>query len=65
MSVVGLTLLNDDAIYVNPHQVTRLQKSSEGHGDRATEIVFTDSQKVVVKGDIDNIAFQLFPNGVR
>jgi hypothetical protein len=65
MSVVGLTLLNDDAIYVNPHQVTRLQKSSDGHGDKATEIVFGTADKVVVKGDIDTIAFQLFPTGAR
>ncbi len=64
MSVVGLTLLNDDSIYVNPDQVS-LQKSSEGHGDNATEIVFGAADKVVVKGDIDYIAFQLFPTGVR
>jgi hypothetical protein len=65
MSVVGLTLLNDDAIYVNPLQVTRLQMSSEGPGGEATEIVFAAADKVVVKGDIDSIAFQLFPTGVR
>ena len=65
MSVVGLTLLNNDSIYVNPDQVSRLQKSSEGDGDTATEIVFGTADKVVVKGDIDYIAFQLFPNGVR
>ena len=65
MSVVGLTLLNDDSIYVNPAQVCRLQKSGEGDGDTATEIVFGGTDKVTVKGDIDNIAFQLFPNGVR
>jgi hypothetical protein len=65
MSVVGLTLLNDDSIYVNPHQVSRLQKSSEGYGDKATEIVFGAADKVVVKGDIDYIAFQLFPTGAR
>jgi hypothetical protein len=64
MSVVGLTLLNDDDIYINPHQVCRLQKSAEGNGDTATEIVFA-ADKVTVKGDIDYIAFQLFPNGVR
>ncbi|MEI9982261.1 MAG: hypothetical protein WDN69_03010 [Aliidongia sp.] len=56
--------MNDDSIYVNPDQVS-LQKSSEGHGDNATEIVFGAADKVVVKGDIDYIAFQLFPTGVR
>jgi hypothetical protein len=61
MSVVGLTLLNDDAIYVNPLQVSRLQQGSE----ETTEIVFSTADKVVVKGDIDSIAFQLFPTGVR
>jgi len=65
MSVVGLTLLNDDAIYVNPLQVSRLQQSSEGLGDKTTEIIFSTADKVVVKGDIDSIAFQLFPTGVR
>jgi hypothetical protein len=65
MSVVGLSLLNDDSVYINPHQVCRLQQSSEGHGDQATEIVFHGNDKVLVKGDIDYIAFQLFPNGVR
>jgi hypothetical protein len=65
MSVVGLTLLNNDSIYVNPDQVRRLQKSGEGDGDTATEIVFGLTDKVVVKGDIDYIAFQLFPNTVR
>lgn len=64
MSVVGLTLLNDDSIYVNPAQVARLQ-GSEDHGEKATEIVFSDTDKVTVKGDIDTIAFQLFPTGVR
>lgn len=64
MSVVGLTLLNDESVYVNPDQVSRLQ-GSEGQGDKATEIVFTSTDKVVVKGDIDTIAFQLFPTGVR
>jgi hypothetical protein len=65
MSVVGLTLLNNDSVYVNPDQVCRLQKSAEGDGDSATEIVFAVADKVTVKGDIDYIAFQLFPNGVR
>jgi len=65
MSVVGLTLLNDDSIYINPDQVCRLQKCSEGNGDNATEIVFAAADKVTVKGDLDTIAFQLFPTGVR
>lgn len=64
MSVVGLSLLNDDSIYINPNQVCRLQLS-EGHGDQVTEVVFPGDDKVLVKGDIDYIAFQLFPNGVR
>ena len=64
MNVVGLTLLNGDSIYINPNYVCRLQKSSEGHGDTATEIIFGGADTVVVKGDIDYIAFQLFPTGV-
>jgi len=64
MSMVGLTLLSEGSVYVNPAQVTRLQ-ASEGQGDKATEIVFAAQDKIVVKGDIDYIAFQLFPTGVR
>jgi hypothetical protein len=65
MSIVELMLLNDDAVYVNPLLVCRLQKSSDGLGDKATEIVFGQADKVVVKGDLDTIAFQLFPTGIR
>ena len=65
MSIVELMLLNDDAVYVNPLLVSRLQKISDGQDDKATEIVFGSSDKIVVKGDLDTIAFQLFPTGIR
>ena len=65
MSIVELMLLNDDAVYVNPLLVRRLQKSSEEPADKATEIVFGPADKIVVKGDLDTIAFQLFPTGIR
>ncbi|HVJ54961.1 MAG TPA: hypothetical protein VM689_21050 [Aliidongia sp.] len=65
MSVVGLTLVNDDSVYINPSQVTCLKKGEGPDGDSITQILLGASERLVVKGDIDNIAFQLFPNGVR
>jgi hypothetical protein len=65
MSIVELMLLNEDAVYVNPRRVRRLQKSGDGLGDQATEIVFGPDDRIVVKGDLDTIAFQLFPAGIR
>jgi hypothetical protein len=65
MSVVGLTLVNDEAVYINPDRVNCLLKGEGPDGDTRTEVVFGPADKIVVKGDIDYIAFQLFPNGVR
>jgi hypothetical protein len=65
MSLVGLTLMNDDSVYINPSQVNCLHKGEGPDGDSKTEIVFGPADRVTVKGDIDSIAFQLFPNGVR
>ncbi len=65
MSLVGLTMLNDNSIYINPAQVNCLKKGDGPDGDAMTAICFGPADQVVVKGDIDSIAFQLFPNGVR
>jgi hypothetical protein len=65
MSLVGLTLINDDSVYINPAQVNCLKKGEGPAGDSMTDIVFGRADQVTVKGDIDSIAFQLFPNGVR
>jgi hypothetical protein len=66
MSLVGLTLMNDDSIYINPSQVDCLVKGDGPDNNPTTEIVFGPADhRVSVKGDIDSIAFQLFPNGVR
>jgi Fe-S cluster assembly ATPase SufC len=65
MSLVGLTLMNDEDVYINPAQVNCLKKPEGAGHETTTEIVFGPSDQVIVKGDIDSIAFQLFPNGVR
>jgi len=65
MSVVGLTMMSGDPVYVNPDKVTKLHRGDGEDADQHTAIHFSQDDRVVVKGDIDHIAFQLFPNGVR
>ena len=65
MGVVGLTLANGDPVYVNPSLVTRLLHPKGAEQDALTEIIFGGDDKVVVKGDMDYVAFQLFPDHVR
>ncbi|HWK48187.1 MAG TPA: hypothetical protein VNT30_25920 [Stellaceae bacterium] len=65
MTVVELVLKDNEAVYVNPLQVTRLMKAAAPDSATYTEIFFAGSDKIVVKGDIDYIAFQLFPTGAR
>jgi hypothetical protein len=65
MSVVGLTLASGEPVYVNPDRVNRLNKAAFLASDSFTEVSFGHGDTVVVKGDMDYIAFQLFPDRVR
>jgi hypothetical protein len=65
MSVVGLTMMSGDPVYVNPEKVTKLHRGDGDAAEQVTAIHFGQDDRVVVKGDIDHIAFQLFPTGVR
>ena len=65
MSVVGLTLANGEPVYVNPNRVNRLSKAPFLASDAFTEISFGHGDTIVVKGDMDYIAFQLYPDKVR
>ncbi len=65
MSVVGLTLASGEPVYVNPDRVNRLSKAAFLASDSFTEVSFGHGDTVVVKGDMDYIAFQLFPDRVR
>ena len=65
MSVVGLTLVNEGSIYVNPTKVTLLAQGPDASAQSTTVIAFGKDDTVTVKGNIDQIAFQLFPDGVR
>jgi hypothetical protein len=61
---VGLTLPNDETIYVNPARVTYLVSDS-GARSKQTSICFDRENRITVKGDVDTIAFMLFPAGAR
>ncbi len=64
MSVVGLTMTNDESVYINPTKVTSLTQGPAA-GESTTIITFAKDDQVIVKGNIDQVAFQLFPDGVR
>jgi len=62
MTVVELVLANGEEVYVNPSLVTRLEKAPGPDSATHTNVWFAGQDKVMVKGDIDYIAFQLFPS---
>lgn len=65
MEVVELTLESGVSVYVNPSRVATLVASTPDASGEITRIVFAADHVVLVRGDIDSIAFRLFPSGIR
>lgn len=62
MSVVELALADGQGIvYVSPGHVRRLEIASTD----VTMVVFDKDDCVLVKGEIDQVAFTLFPDCIR
>ncbi len=65
MEVVELSLVSGLSVYVNPSRVATLEASTPDASGETTRIVFAADHVVLVRGDIDSVAFRLFPSGIR
>lgn len=65
MEVVELLLVTDRSVFVNTAKVVTLEDASTPETGEATLITFEHSHTITVRGDIDTVAFKLFPSGIR
>lgn len=65
MELVELTSTGGVSVYVNPGRVATLEASASDSSGEVTKIVFAPEHLLLVRGDIDSIAFKLFPSGIR
>lgn len=65
MEVVEMTLVSGVSVYVNPGRVATLEAAQPDDSGETTAIAFAPDHVVRVRGDIDSIAFRLFPSGIR
>jgi len=65
MEIVELLLTNDRSVFVNSSKVVTLEDASSPENGEATKITFEYAHAIIVRGDIDTVAFKLFPSSIR